>query len=563
MEDLKLALDASPKKKWKLMVKANPTWVTYLKTRYPFSTCLNEQIYLFLNHMDTPPMCPVIGCGNHVNWINTNHYGATCSYSCAQQMRKQMGTLPDIQMRIQQTMLDRYGVDNANKSSTVITKRNQTLMNKYGALVSPRTRESAQARAADMYQKSKNTIRNKYGVDHVSQIPGVQAKKTQTLQNKYGVHHPSQIPHVKQQRLQQRVTKYQDLSESAATILEWMDPNTELQSKYENPNPRIRFTCDACGLEDVLAMETFRWRAQTTGTPCIKCSGINKGSLQEGQIKSYVKSLGVPFISNDRQQLHPNELDIYVPSHNLAIEYCGLYWHSELHGSDKHRHLDKMLACAEKDIRLVTIFEDEWIHKPHIVRARIKNMLQLNSSRIGARMFTCKQVDAKTANAFCADHHVQGVGKTVHAYGLYMHDELSAVMTFSKLSVAKGSKAQDQVWELNRFCVKPDVTISGGANKLFHAFLKDCDPRQVISYSDRRWNTGHVYAQLGFDRAHDTPPNYWYIDFKSMARIHRYSLRKTAQDDPNLTEWENRKLQGWNRIWDCGSTKWIWNKKAE
>jgi hypothetical protein len=68
---------------------------------------------------------------------------------------------------------------------------------------------------------------------------------------------------------------------------------------------------------------------------------------------------------------------------------------------------------------------------------------------------------------------------------------------------------------------------------------------------------------LGFVKQHDAPPNYWYIDFKGMMRIHRYNLRKTSQDNTQLTEWENRKLQGWNRIWDCGNTKWVWMKKAE
>lgn len=544
------------------MVKANVIWVNYLKNKYPFSTCLNEQIYLFVNSMEMRPMCPIHECDNHVNWINANHYSITCSHACAQQMRKQTNTLADIQARQKQTMLDRYGVDNALKSEQVIAKRNRTLMDKYGALVSPATRESARARAADMNRKGQQTVLDKYGVENVSQIPGVRDKKTQTLLLNHGVTHPALIPHIKQARTDKRLAKYQSLNESTR-ILEWLDADADLKSKYENPNPRIKFKCDTCGVEDVLAMETFRWRTHATGTACIKCSGINKGSIQESQIKSYIEWLGVPFMSNDRSLLNPYELDIYIPSHKIAIEYCGLYWHSELHGSDKKRHLNKMIACAEKDIRLVTIFEDEWIHKPDIVRARIKNMLQLNMTRMGARMFTCKIVCAKTANTFCADHHVQGVGKTAHAYGLYMEDELSAVMTFSKLSVAKGSKSEANMWELNRFCLKPDLTISGGANKLFQAFLKDQNPQQVISYSDRRWNTGTVYAQLGFSLTHDTPPNYWYIDFKSLSRIHRYSLRKSAQDDVTLTEWENRKLQGWNRIWDCGSTKWAWNKKEE
>lgn len=469
----------------------------------------------------------------------------------------------EIQEKMQRTMTSKHGVDNPSQNLDMIKKRNATLMKRYGALVSPRTREAARTRAVNMHTKALKTIKDKYGVDNVSQIPGVQDKKVATMQKNYGVSHASQIPHVQETKLHNRINRYKDLSSGVASILSWDAADEHLKNLYQNPNPRVQFKCDACGLQDELAMETFRWRTQMAGTPCVKCSGIHKGSLQEGQIKSYLESLGISFISNDRKQLHPHELDVYIPNHNLAIEYCGLYWHSELQGSTKNRHLDKMKACAQKGIRLITIFEDEWIHKPEVVKARIKNMLQMNSMRMGARMFTCKQVPATTANAFCAQYHIQGVGKTNHAYGLYYADELKAVMTFSKLSVAKGAKSESNVWELNRFCVQPDLTISGGANKLFRAFLKDQMPTQVISYSDRRWNTGHVYAQLGFEKSHDTPVNYWYIDFKSMERIHRFGLRKSSTDDPMLTEWENRKLQGWNRIWDCGSTKWTWNKKEE
>ena len=41
-----------------------------------------------------------------------------------------------------------------------------------------------------------------------------------------------------------------------------------------------------------------------------------------------------------------------------------------------------------------------------------------------------------------------------------------------------------------------------------------------------------------------------------MKRLHRFTLRKNINDDPSLTEWENRVKQGYDRIWDCGSAKY-------
>ena len=30
--------------------------------------------------------------------------------------------------------------------------------------------------------------------------------------------------------------------------------------------------------------------------------------------------------------------------------------------------------------------------------------------------------------------------------------------------------------------------------------------------------------------------------------------------DPDLTEWENMKNNGFDRIWDCGNDVWVWNR---
>lgn len=77
-------------------------------------------------------------------------------------------------------------------------------------------------------------------------------------------------------------------------------------------------------------------------------------------------------MKNDKKVLNGKELDIYIPSKNLAIEYNGLYWHSDkatLEKNDipnketrmyaKYRHIEKTKLCKEKNIRLIHIFEDD------------------------------------------------------------------------------------------------------------------------------------------------------------------------------------------------------------
>ncbi len=130
-------------------------------------------------------------------------------------------------------------------------------------------------------------------------------------------------------------------------------------------------------------------------------------------------------------------------------------------------------------------------------------------------------------------------------------------MSFSALTRAKGYKTPlDDVYELNRYASKGNVV--GGATKLFKYFVKNFNPVQIVSYTDLRWNTGDLYEVLGFNFVGNTEPGYWYL--RGDKRYHRAGLYKTELDDQSLTEWQNRQLQGWNRIWDCGHAKWMWRK---
>ena len=154
-----------------------------------------------------------------------------------------------------------------------------------------------------------------------------------------------------------------------------------------------------------------------------------------------------------------------------------------------------------------------------------------------------------------------GAGRSKIAYGLYYNQELVSVMSFSKNNPSRKFINNDDIWELDRFATKLNTTISGAAQKIYSHFIKKHDPKKVISYSDNRWNSGKVYELMGFEKENDGTPNYWYFRPNDSVRYHRYTLRKNANDDQSLTEYENRLQQGYLRIWDCGSSKWVWTKK--
>ena len=131
------------------------------------------------------------------------------------------------------------------------------------------------------------------------------------------------------------------------------------------------------------------------------------------------------------------------------------------------------------------------------------------------------------------------------------------VMTSSNLHF---SRKQNE-YEIDRLCTMIGYRVIGGASKLFkNGLLHDINTDTVISYSDLRYGEGDVFERLGFDRVIDSTPGYWYIDTVNIKRIHRFKLRKNSNDNQTLTEWENRINQGYDRIWDCGNSKWIWKR---
>lgn len=77
---------------------------------------------------------------------------------------------------------------------------------------------------------------------------------------------------------------------------------------------------------------------------------------------------------SDRVILSGRELDIWIPSKRLGIEFNGLYYHNSNTKSDSY-HLWKTMQCEKQGIRLIQIFSDEWEFKKGLVIDRIKKSL--------------------------------------------------------------------------------------------------------------------------------------------------------------------------------------------
>jgi hypothetical protein len=285
-----------------------------------------------------------------------------------------------------------------------------------------------------------------------------------------------------------------------------------------------------------------------------------KTSAGEQELYDFIMSLCSDACANHRLSYHSPEIDIFVPSKNMGFEYNGLYWHSESvflkNNKNSKSDYEKYLYFKNNGIQLIQIYEDEWLDKQHIVKSRIQNILGKTTNKIYARQCQVRLIDSRTASEFFNSTHVMGAGRSNYRLGLFYQDKLISAMSFSKNNLSRKIVG----WELNRFSSQCNLSIVGAASKLFKTFIQDVQPCEVVSYSDNRWSSGNLYQTLGFDFVNSGSPNYWYF-LPNQSRIHRFNLRKTQSDNPALTELENRLAQGYNRIWDSGSTKWLWKNK--
>lgn len=274
----------------------------------------------------------------------------------------------------------------------------------------------------------------------------------------------------------------------------------------------------------------------------------------EKTLCSFLEDLNVQFINNERITIYPQELDIYIPEKKVAIEYDGLYWHNELK-KDKDYHLNKTLECEKNGIRLIHIFEDEWIHKKDIVKSRLKSIFGIVNNKIYARKCTIKDVSFNESKTFLEENHIQGNCVSRYRYGLYYNNELVSLMTFGENRKKLGSKSEEEHYELLRFCNKLNTLVIGGASKLLNYFIKTHKPKEIISYCDKRWSVGNMYEKLGFKLVSISKPNYFYIINGKRENIFKYRKSELIKQgfDKNKTEHEIMLERGIYRIYDCGT----------
>ena len=170
------------------------------------------------------------------------------------------------------------------------------------------------------------------------------------------------------------------------------DPILKLQSKfpeldfsrfvYVNYNTKSTVICPIHGEFN----ETYDNLMYNLKNGCKECTNKNKSSYEK-EIVEYIRTFYNNKIEENNRTIILNEytgkyleLDIYLPDINLAIEFNGIYWHSDKvikkkkigFNSAEEYHKYKFDKCNDQDIKLIHINEEDYIKNKNEILNNIK-----------------------------------------------------------------------------------------------------------------------------------------------------------------------------------------------
>jgi len=490
----------------------------------------------------------------------------------------------EIKKAIKQTNLEKYGFEFAFQNEEIKSKIRQSNLEKYG-FEYPTQREEVREKVRktnlkkfsfeNVFQNEeikkaiKQTNLEKYGFECSLKNEEVREKSRQTNLEKYGFDNPAKNEVVKLKIRQTNLERYGSTNSSRMGIF---DKNPEFCSILDDSD----FDQIRSYITSIAENSNLIYRRDIANVIGCSTTIINKLlnrigladkytnhtiSYSENELFEFIFEL-IPettsVIQSNRSVLNGKELDIYIPDHNLAIEFNGIYWHSESNGKDSGYHLDKTKSCEAKGIQLLHIFENEWndLVKKEIWKSIIKSKLGLISERIPARKCEFKIISPKQSREFLEVNHLNGFcGAEVH-YGLIYNNQIVSVLSIGKSRFNKGE------FEIIRFASKINTLVQGGFSKL----LKHIDSKykfNLVTFADRRYSNGSTYRKY-FKFETETSPNWYGFNRRNSWKElkHRFSFQKHklkelfgSTFDENLTAYENMLNHDFDRIWDAGNFK--------
>lgn len=486
---------------------------------------IGECIYIIKNGLTMRPTCV---CGSNLKYEH-GKYRDFCSTSCSANSNI-------VKLKKEQNLMAKYGVSNVSKMDAIKEKKRTTSIKNFG--------QTSYMKTEIGKEKNKETNRRKYGVENPFQIERVKVKNRERwVENREKI-------------ISKRTATHKSifLSKVDARGKELGYHRLFSDDDYVgcDRTNKYKFLCTKCNRQFLHHMDDGAIPLCPNCNPSLISRGTS--NVEDEIFKFITAHYDGLVIRNDRSIIAPFELDMVIPDKKIAFELNGIYWHSQLSGGkDENYHIEKTTRAIRAGYRVVHIFEDEWLFHRRMVCGRISHILGATKRRIYARRCKIFEIDNNTKNKFLDKYHLQGSDSSSIRLGAFYKNRLVAVMTFCR-------NRYDSLggMELLRYATISNFSCVGVAGKLLSHFEKVYNPTRIKTYADLRWSDGNLYKCLGFKHIHNSKPNCFYTK-DHIVRVNRMGFQKhklknkLEKFDNSLSEWNNMKMNGWDRIWDCGN----------
>ena len=462
----------------------------------------------------------------------TKNWGADHPMKCKSQ----------IEIR-KKTKLDRYGDENYNNRK----KAQETYLEKYDMKVpncfgSNEFKESMirihgaknPMQCESLRKKSRQTMFDKNGVEYSFQVPETVKKSKKTKFYRYGDDGYNNRNKARITSLKLNGVDHHMKTDNSKKLIQKINR----EKKYEdfiNGNrldnrvvPMFSLEEYFGGRENGIVERKYKWK-------CIKCNNVFSSSIYCGrvprcyqcypiksihksryeiEILEFLKKSGINnILTSNRSILWPRELDLYFPDFCFAIEFDGIYWHSDARIKNQNYHLLKTEKCLKKNIRLIHIFEDEWVEKQEIVKSLILKNLNIFNKTIKSNELEIKKI--LNVDYFLENNHIFGKAQSDLNIGIFLKNELISVMCIKEN-------------EIIRFCDKINLNIPDSFQKLVYETKKIKNMDFLLYKVDRR------YYNENLNKIKNENPKFYYVD--------------------GIKRFESSLPLNLHKIWDCGTT---------
>jgi len=287
------------------------------------------------------------------------------------------------------------------------------------------------------------------------------------------------------------------------------------------------------------------WDGEGKKCPCQKTGN----SRAEFEIEDFLKLHELNVSRNNRSVISPWELDFIIPEKKLAVEFNGLYFHSEIKKANTiWYHENKRNMCVKNDYSLFHIYEDEWNNKRDIVKSMILQKLGHVQRKLHARKCEIFEYqEPGELRSWFDTNHIDGYVNSEYAFVLKENDEIVFAVLLRKPFHQR--TYGDKTIEIARFASILNSNVRGAFMKLMNQIKLWCFKNgfgRILSYHDNRFGgSGDCYKRAGMTLLRTSGISWWWTNYRE--RVNRFEF-KNKQSAAN---------EGYYKIGGCSNEVYV------